>query len=109
MKVVMLPEARAYLKGLAQVLYEKEYFGLEEAAHRYADELFAEIKAKLPSRLHKPAPKHFARYGRGLYYAVFKKNRHTQYYAFFSKYNDGGETVYQVRHIANNHTAAHYL
>lgn len=32
MKVVVLPEVRLYFKELAQILYEKDYFGYEEAA-----------------------------------------------------------------------------
>jgi len=109
MQVLMLPKVRAYIEWLAQHLYEKEYFGFREAAKRYADELFLDIKTRLPWRVHKPAPKYFDRYGKDLYYATFKKSKHTHYYAFFSKYCDRGETIYLVCYITNNHVAAHHL
>jgi len=109
MQVVAIPEVHAYLEWLAQLLYEKEYFGFRESAKRYVDELFLDIETRLPWLVHKPAPKYFDRYGKGLYYATFKKSKHTCYYAFFSKYCDRGETFYQVRYIANNHTIAQHI
>jgi len=109
MRVVVVPEVYDFLENLVVILYENEYFGFEEAARRYVDELYSDITSTLPKCVHKPAPKHFDRYGKGLYYAVFKKSKHTSWYAFFSKYYDKEEIVYQVRYIANNHTVAQYL
>ena len=110
MKVVILPEILDYLDELAIILYEKEYFGFLETSSNYFKELLKEIKTTLPTKSKKPAPKYFTdRYGKGLYYATFKKNRRTQWYAFFIIYQMGGETYYQIRHIENNHTAAQYL
>ena len=110
MKVVILPEILDYLDELAIILYEKEYFGFFETSSNYFKELLKEIKTKLPAKSKKLAPLHFTdRYGKGLYYATFPKNRRTQWYAFFIIYRVDGETYYQVRHIENNHTAAQYL
>jgi hypothetical protein len=109
MNVFTTPEVKRYLNDLITILYEKEYFGFEETAHRYVDDLLDDITATLHTRPHKPAPPHFNRYGKGMWYAAFRRNRGTTWYAFFSMYNDGGRTVYLVRHIANNHTAARYL
>ena len=40
---------------------------------------------------------------------TFKKNKNTQWYAFFRIYEERGELIYQIRYIANNHTVAQYL
>ena len=52
-KVTVLPEVRAYLQNLALILYEKEYFGFEEAARKYVIELFNDITTNLPTRVKK--------------------------------------------------------
>jgi len=109
MSVLFLPEIREYFSELEIILYEKGYFSYEDNAHKYADTLFFDIKTKLPLLRHKPAPKHFDKYGKDMYYAVFKKNRRTTWYAFFTKYEENGETIYLVRHIENNHTVAHFF
>jgi len=109
MKVVATQGVKQYLNDLVYILYEKEYFGFEDSAHKYADELLDDIITNLPTRLHKQAPPYFDKYGKGMYYATFRKNKQTAWYAFFSKYNDKGNTIYLIRYIANNHTVAQYL
>ena len=47
-KVIALPEVREYLSELIRILYEKEYFGFEESAQRYVEELGADIRHNLP-------------------------------------------------------------
>ncbi len=108
MKVQFTPAVRAWFDELETILYEKEYFGFPESSHRYADELFRDIRDTLPTRLHKPAPPYF---GKGLLYATFRrKNRATTWYALFTRHEGAdGRTVYIVRHIENNHTAAQYF
>jgi len=109
MQVVALPEVHAYLEWLAQLLYEKDYFGFRESAKRYVAELFHDVKTRLPWRVHRPAPKYFDRYGKNMEYAVFKKSKRTQWYIFFRVYLENGEEIYQVRYIANNHTIAQHI
>lgn len=109
MKVLFLPEVRQYMKEIMQALYDKEYFGQRESAERYVEELLYDITTTLHLRVKKPAPAYFERYGQKMLYAVFRKNRSTQWYVFFNVYRDGGETVYLVRYIANNHVIAHRL
>ena len=109
MNVLITPEVYNYLDELVTVLYEKGYFGFEEFAINYVDELLDDILANLPVKLHKPAPKYFDKYGKDLYYTSFKKNKHTTWYAFFTKYNKNGTIIYLVRYIANNYIAAQYL
>jgi hypothetical protein len=98
-----------YLESLKKILFENEYFGFEETAQKYVDDLFDDIKTTLPIRSKQPAPKYFDRYGKGMYYAVFKKNKHTHWYVFFRMYKEKREMYYQIRYINNNHVIAQYL
>ena len=88
MKVIALPEVDKYLQNLITILYKKEYFGFEEAAQKYVDDLYDDIETNLPICLHKPAPSYFDKYGKNMEYAIFKKSKHTH---------------------GNNHTVAQYL
>ena len=110
MNVHTIPEVKKYLNNLITILYEKGYFSDREDSRKYVIELLDDIKTNLPKKLKRPAPKHFTDlYGKGLYYAVFQKNRRTQWYAFFRIYLKKGKLYFQVRHIENNHTAAQYF
>jgi hypothetical protein len=109
MRVLFLPEIRDYFRELAEILYKNGYFGFEETAILYAEDLFNSIADTLPARVKKTAPTYFDRYGKGMFYAVFQKNKHTQWYVFFNIYTDNGETIYLVRYISNNHVIAQFL
>ena len=109
MKVLILPEVRQYFKELSYTLYEKGYFCFLDSSEKYVDDLVDDIKTNLPLKPKKPAPKHFDRYGKGMYYATFRKNKQTQWYAFFKMYRVNDEIIYQVRYISNNHVIAQYL
>jgi len=108
-KVIALPEVDKYLQDLITILYQKEYFAFEESAQKYVDDLYDDIETNLPTRLHKPAPSYFDKYGKNMEYVVFKKNKRTQWYVFFRVYRERGELIYQVRYIANNHTVAQFV
>lgn len=84
MNVIALPEVRKYLMELIQILYKKEYFGFEENAQKYVEEVIFDIKTNLPLMLHKPAPPYFDRYGKKMLYATFRKNKTTQWYVFYT-------------------------
>lgn len=105
MRVVFNPEVEHYLFDLVEILYKKGYFGFAENAVQYVESLVYEIINTLPQKIKKPVPNHFKKYGRGLYYSVFKKNNNTQWYVFFNREDD----IYYVRYIGNNHTCARYL
>ena len=109
MKVLAKPEVVEYLDNLVDILFEKNYFSYVEEAIDYVEELRYDIKKNLPIKLHKPVPKYYDKYGKNLYYAVFRKNKRTSWYAFFSKYAENGETIYLVCYIGNNHTEAQHL
>jgi len=107
--VDFLPEVVDYFEELAWVLHTEGYFDEYEYSRRYADDLMKKIKTNLPTKSHKPAPPHFDRYGTGMYYASFRVNKKTAWYAFFTKYLVDGEIIYLVRYINNNHMIAQYL
>jgi hypothetical protein len=109
MKILVLPEVRRYFNELSQILYEKDYFGYLETAEKYVEELFEAIKTTLPNQQKRYAPSYFKRYGKDMYYSVFRKNKHTQWYVFFNIYEDEGELIYLVRYISNNHVIAQFL
>ena len=109
MKVIALPEVREYLMELINILYEKEYFGFEENAQKYVEELFLDIKNNLPLKLKTPAPPYFDRSGKKMLYSTFRKNKATQWYVFFNVYQKDGEITFTIRYISNNHVTGQYL
>ena len=109
MNVRFAPETTDYLEELVTVLYQNGYFSWLDASKKYVAGLVEDIKHRLPLRPRRPAPPYFNRYGRGMYYASFPKNKHTTWYAFFRMYQKDGELYYQVRYITNNHVAAQHL
>ena len=109
MKVLATPEVFDYLESLVITLHKKGYFGFKEYAREYVIKLFDDIQTTLPIRLHKPAPKHFDRYGKELYYATFTKSNRTTWYAFFTKHRQDEEIIYLVRYISNNHITGQFL
>ena len=109
MKVIILPKVIEYLDNLVFILYKEGYFSYLETSQRYVDEMLVDIETNLSNKQHKPAPRHFDKYGKGMKYAVFRKNKRTNWYAFFKTYRKNEETIYVVRYIANNHVIAQYL
>ena len=109
MKVLFTPSVQEFYYELEIVLLEKGYFSYKDTADKYVADLFFDIEANLPKKRHKLAPKYYDRYGEGMFYASFPKNKRTTWYAFFDKYEENGEIIYLVRYIGNNHTEAHRL
>jgi hypothetical protein len=109
MRIIFLPEVLEYFNELATILYEKEYFGFEESALQYVDDLLTDIKTTLSSKQKKTAPLYFERYGVGMSYITIRKNKNTQWYVFFVTYKYNNEIVCLIRHISNNHIAAQFL
>ena len=106
MRVLVLPEVRQYLSELTWVLFDNDYFGFLESAEDYVESLFEDIKTTLPNRQKRPAPPYFQRYGKNMFYATFRKSKHTQWYVFFNIYEKDGTLTYLVRYIGNNHVVA---
>ena len=109
-KVLFTPEVELFLDDLSPTLYRLGYFSYYENADRYVTGLVNAIKADLPFKTHKFAPKYFDRYGFAMKYASFKKNRQTTWHVFFNIYlQDDLSETYVVKYIANNHVIAKYL
>lgn len=95
MRVLVLPEVREYLKKLSYILYEKDYFSYLDSSVKYIEELFKEIETTLPNRQKRPAPPYFDRYGKNMYYVTTRKNRFTQWYVFFTIYQEkSGDIIF---------------
>ena len=109
MKVLFLPEVSQQFIDLVGILYEKGYKSILDQALAYSESLFREIQSSLPLKVHRKAPSWFNRFGKAMDYAVFPKNDHTTWYVFFNVYEIGGESVYLVRYMSNNHVIAHHL
>lgn len=108
-KVLFLPEVVDQFLELAEVLYNNGYLGFKEVAIDYAEQLFKDIQMNLPLKVKKDVPSHFERYGRGLFYSSFPKNRHTTWYVFYSIHEVDGEVIFLIRYLGNNHVIAHHL
>ena len=109
MKVLFAPNVQEFYYELEIILLKKGYFSYKETADKYLADLFHYIETELPKLRHRPAPKYYEKFRKGMYYAVFTKNRRTTWYAFFTKYQEDSETIYLVCYIGNNHTEAHHL
>ena len=109
MKVLFSPQVRLYFQEMAEIIYEKEYFGFEDSAIEYVRELIFEIRNNLHNRPMKSAPTYFDRFGQNLYYSSFRKNKSTQWYVFFAIYSENGEDVYLVQYLSNNHIISKHL
>ena len=109
MRVLFLPEVSRQFVELVGILHDKGYMSFLDTALEYSESLFREINTHLPTKLHRKAPAWFNRFGKGLFYTSFPKNKHTTWYVFFNIYSIGGETVFLVRYMSNNHVIAHHL
>lgn len=105
MEVRFSHSVRDYLVELIKVLYEEEYFGFEEAAVEYVNDLIDDIYSNISKKHPKFAPPYFSRYGKNLYYVSYRKNKNTTWYIFFNYSDD----VYLIRYIGNNHNIGKYL
>jgi hypothetical protein len=108
-KVLFSNQVRLYFRELEEVLFEKEYFSFEDSAIQYVRGLIFEIRDTLPVRQKKTAPVYFDRYGKDMFYSMFRKSKATQWYVFFNIYQEDGEAVYFVRYISNNHMIAQLI
>jgi len=109
MRIIIMPEVVDYFLELAEILYDKGYFGFEENAIKYARDLFLDIEKELPFKQKKKAPAYFNQYGKDMYYFVFKRNKNTSWYVFFNVFRMDGDMVFLVRYVNNNHTIAHFF
>ena len=105
MKVIFDDVVEVYLNELIDILYEKEYFGFKATAYDYVGWIIDSIEKDIAKMPYKVAPPYFSRYGKNLYYSVFKRNNETQWYVFFNFEAD----VFFIRYIGSNHNCAKYI
>lgn len=105
MRVIFDKAVEIYLNELLNILYEKEYFGFKETAYDYVEWIIDAIERDINKIPHKIAPPYFLKYGKSLYYSVFKRNNNTQWYVFFNYEN----SIYYIRYIGNNHNCSHLI
>ena len=84
MKVFYTTSVNQYLDDLVDILYFKNYFGFEESAIKYVDNLTGEIEKTIHLRIRNIAPTYFLKYGKDLHYTTYLKNKNTTWYIFFT-------------------------
>jgi hypothetical protein len=111
MQVILAPSVIDYFNNLVTTLLDKGYFGTAEFAIEYVSDLVNSILRSLPYKYVKVAPSYYNRFAPNqiVLYTSFIHSRHTQWYVFFTKHNNGVEDFLYVIHISNNHTDAKRL
>lgn len=97
--------ALLFLEDLANLLIDKEYFSFAETADNYIDDLVVFILNNIHTLKHKPAPSHFVKYGKGMFYISYNRSNRTSWYIFFEK----TDYHYLIRYITNNHVSGQYF
>mgnify|MGYP001236391310 FL=1 len=105
MSVLFDKRVEEYLNELVDVLYGNDYFGLKSSAYDYVEWIIDTVEQEIYTIPCKIAPTYFSRYGKNLYYSVFKRNNNTQWYVFFNLIDD----LYYIRYIGNNHNCAQFI
>jgi hypothetical protein len=88
-----------YLNHLVDILFEKEYFGFEENAVEYVQNLKDAAENKIRTENPKQTPLALLSYG--AFYVSYKSNKRTTWSIFFSRKNNR----ILVKYITNNHVA----
>ena len=110
MRTIYSPAAVDIVLELVEILYKMGYFSYESSAQDYVDDLCNDIETNLHVKLKRPVPEYFeSKYGKGTYYAVFRRSRQTCWYVLFRQFLENNELVYQICHITNNHVDAKYF
>lgn len=96
-KIIFSTNIEAYLKELVDILYEKKYFGFEEDARIYVQEivefiLHYDFKVNV-----RKTDKNFKMFGSN--FIKYKANNNTSWYIFFDKRGN----QFLINHILNNH------
>lgn len=96
--MVYIPDVEFYLNDLADILFQKEYFGFSESAKDYVDRITHYVEENIELHPAKNTPHELSHYGEK--YIVYKANDKTSWYIFFSQ----EESFYFIQYITNNHT-----
>lgn len=104
-KVRYSVEVELQLKESIDQLVERGYFSEEDYAVSYIRDLVTYFQLNLDHLTAFKAPEYFARYGRELKYAIYRKSSRTTWYAFFKETPEALTIVY----LANNHLMGHHM
>jgi hypothetical protein len=105
MKVLYLPEVEIYLFELIELLYYKNYFSFPEQAVSYVLKIRQYVENCIATTHKRKAPEYFTRYGKNMFYIIYKANTNTSWYIFFQQKAD----IYLIRYVTNNHVSAQYF
>ena len=96
-KIEILTEVVDFLNELIEILFRKEYFGFEDAAQFYVQQIYDFIETDLINFPNKSTPKSLRKWGSN--YVFYRPNQRTTWYIFFEKSTNS----YIITHITNNH------
>ena len=96
-KIEILPEVIDYLNQLVQELFYKEYFGFEDTAQFYVQNIYDFIENDLINFPYKSTPKKLKKCGSN--YVFYRPNNRTTWYIFFEK----SSNRYLITHLINKH------
>ncbi len=94
-QVILTSFADDKLVELANILYEKRYFGFRHDAKKYVSKIYHFIYSIPQQRRKQTKNKKY-----GAFYCSYKPNRHTHYFITFDTEND----LYIIKNVINNHT-----
>jgi hypothetical protein len=96
-KIEILPEVIIFLNELVELLFYKEYFGFEDTAQFYVENIYDFIENDLINFPQKSTPKKLKNFGSN--YVFYRPNNRTTWYIFFEK----SDNRYLITHLTNNH------
>lgn len=82
---------------MVELLFYKEYFGFEDTAQFFVQNIYDFIENDLINYHHKSTPKKLKNFGSN--YVFYRPNNRTTWYIFFEK----SENRYLITHLTNNH------
>lgn len=82
-EIILQQDVNQFLQKLILILFEKDYFGFEEAAELYVSKIYDFIENDLSNFPPKKTPEKLVKFGGK--YTFYKANENTIWYIFFEK------------------------
>ena len=96
-EIIYSSSVEFYLKDLVKILFDQEYFGFEETAQQYVQNIYDAIELKLAQPIYKISPPELQKQGK--FYIAYSPNKRTTWYIFFNQ----RANRYLIKFITNNH------
>ncbi len=77
MRIFYTENVILYIRELTDILYEKPYLGFKHSAKDYVTSFMKEVEKTIHLKQKHKAPSHFLKYGRGLWYVSYPRNKRT--------------------------------